>query len=147
MIGNICIKPECKIIAEEVVYPDIYFLTDNLHQAIVRHAPTRPASGEPRHVDSASRNGLLIPLRLPSSAAATCLSHASFSAASLSWAPQSELQKLLVECCAFLCVKGDRVCSTVRVQQHQKWQWWPVSGRRSRHVPASSPLREGRLRR
>jgi hypothetical protein len=97
MIGNICIKPECKIIAEEVVYPDIYFLTDNLHQAIVRHAPTRPASGEPRHLDSASRNGLLIPLRLPSSAAATCLSHASFSAASLSWAPQSELQKLLVD--------------------------------------------------
>jgi hypothetical protein len=97
MIGNICIKPECKIIAEEVVYPDIYFLTDNLHQAIVRHAPTRPASGEPRHVDSASRNGLLIPLRLPSSVAATCLSHTSFSAASLSWAPQSELQKLLVD--------------------------------------------------
>jgi hypothetical protein len=97
MIGNICIKPECKIIAEEVVYPDIYFLTDNLHQAIVRHAPTRPASGEPRHVDSASRNGLLISLRLPSSAAATCLSHASFSVASLSWAPQSELQKLLVD--------------------------------------------------
>jgi hypothetical protein len=31
MIGNICIKPECKIIVEEVVYPDIYFLTDNLH--------------------------------------------------------------------------------------------------------------------
>jgi hypothetical protein len=66
------------------------------HAAVVRHAPTRPALGEPRHLDSASRNGLLIPLRLPRSAAATCLSHASFSAAFLSWAPQSELQKLLV---------------------------------------------------
>lgn len=55
------------------------------HPAVVRHAPTRPASAEPpRHLDSASRNGLLIPMLLPRSAAATCLSHASFSADSLS---------------------------------------------------------------
>jgi RNase adaptor protein for sRNA GlmZ degradation len=37
MIGNICIKPECKTIAAEVVYPDIYFLTDNLPPVQVPH--------------------------------------------------------------------------------------------------------------
>lgn len=37
MRGNICIKPECKMIAAEVVYPDIYFLTDNLPPVQVPH--------------------------------------------------------------------------------------------------------------
>lgn len=36
-IGCICIKPECRIIAEEMVYPYIYFLTDHLPPVQVPH--------------------------------------------------------------------------------------------------------------